>query len=114
MPALSTQEAEKGAPGQSEATSPSRMQMPTTGDRAAAAVLEKPAETARPKVNADPSPPGENAVRSPVPPLPASAQEVQSASDEARLKHAFEQFLKGREQASIGQRDREALFVEFK
>jgi hypothetical protein len=46
------------------------------------------------------------------PPLPSSAQST--ASDEVRVRHAFEQFLSERQQTPMTPRDREKLFVEFK
>lgn len=113
--ALSTQDAEEGDPAQSEATSSSApLQMPTTSGRAAASVLEEPAEPDHPNVNAWPSAPEESAARLPVPPRPAPAQGDQPASNEARVRQAFEQFLNERQQAPSGLQDRQALFIEFK
>jgi hypothetical protein len=53
-----------------------------------------------------------SATRLAVRPLPSSAQVA--ASDEARLRLEFEQFLNERQQAPRSPRDRETLFAEFK
>jgi hypothetical protein len=105
-----------GGSGWSEATAPSRsVQMPTVSGRAAASVIEETTE-----VNARGSPPensaapSEQASRSPLQPLPSSVQGAQPASDKARLRQQFEQFLKERQLAPVGPQDREALLVEFK
>jgi hypothetical protein len=96
------------------------VQMPTVGDRAAASVIEGPAEAEGAKVNAPRGPPGDNAfpseqdTRLPVQPPPSSTQGAQPASLETVLRREFERFLHERQQTSISPQDKETLFVEFK
>ena len=114
-------DAETRGPGQSEATSPApSVRMPTVSDRASASVATESADADRANVNARHSPPADSAVapeqskRSPAQPLPSSAQGVQPARRDARLRQQFEQFLNERQQASSGPQERETLFGEFK